>query len=253
MWYTCRLLDTSTSTVHYGLKWSGPLSHGPGASRGWREDDDPAQSPSEFPGAHVAYLLPSSTIHNSVKKSDLFQHMMWLDYLSKMLVSAILHHPVTHSSSPTSTAPKEGRVSEPRETCDWYDRFESDFGSPHGESYSTNIERWCLETPEWDIVRRRSSALLRWLFEVALWTLMQIDSTISWKGNRDAIFGTFQGFDASTCQKFSCTKSQPWIASVLKCTERASSNGSSSFRQLVNGIQTCAVAARLSMLSTVQH
>ena len=59
----------------------GPLFNDPGTSRGWREDDDPAQSPSEFPGAQVAYLLPSSTIRNSVKKFALFQDLMWLDSL----------------------------------------------------------------------------------------------------------------------------------------------------------------------------
>jgi len=54
----------------------GPLFNDPGTSRGWREDDDPAQSPSEFPGAQAAYLLPSSTIRNSVKKFALFQDLM---------------------------------------------------------------------------------------------------------------------------------------------------------------------------------
>ena len=32
----------------------------------------------------------------------------------------------------------------------------------HGGSYSTNVEQWCLETRERDIVWRRSSALLHW-------------------------------------------------------------------------------------------
>ena len=76
--YTFKLLAASTFTVHYEMICS-PLFNDPGTSRRWREDDDPAQSPSEFPGAQVAYLLPSSTIRNSAKKLALFQDLMWLD------------------------------------------------------------------------------------------------------------------------------------------------------------------------------
>ena len=211
--YTFKLLAASTFTVHYEMICS-PLFNDPGTSRRWREDDDPAQSPSEFPGAQVVSSLPSSTIRNSVKKLALFQDLMWLDSLCKKSLFPLSSDTQLFSHF---TAPKEGRVSGPRETCGLYKVLALSWG--------------VIFNKHWTMMFGNPRTGYR-LTSLQCATSLGRETEGQYLGNSKVLMH-------QNVRKHSAVPKlrQHWIASALECTERASSNGSSSFGQFVNGVK----------------
>ena len=110
--YTFELFSASTFAVHYGLKWSvahfsmTPAPLAAGAKMMIRRN---------LRLNFLAHKLRTCYPHlrSATQQRNWPFSKTWCDW-TVPVYNLCFHYPVTHSSSRTSTAPKEGRVSGPR-------------------------------------------------------------------------------------------------------------------------------------------